>query len=1342
VAEVLIVAAIAAASAAATYTVNYALSPKPKPVERGRLQGQVQVQDSSYGSMIPIIVGGEMPDGSAHGMRVAGNVIYMTDIRKHENTTSGTGGGGGGGKGGGGGGQSATKTITYDADIGIMFGEGELELLALYAGTDLIFDNRVTSRTGIIDTTILPDDPYDYRHPPNPYDTALLQSQDLRYGAAPVTNGTTGTTSAQVVAGAYSQLRFYAGTETQLVDPVIEADWGVNQTPAYLGRSYVMLEKFDLSRYNAVPNFTAVLRNKNLKTVAQITTHFASRSGYNTATEFDASALTQNVRGLAIVNRTSLQKLSSDTLAKVFPFDWTQRAGKLTAVSRGGAVIWAVPDKHLGFTAGGNETSSGDNSVPPPKVATKLELSETKLPRVIDVKAFDPNKDFEVGLSSYHREVVESQLHRTEELNIVLTEDERRAVAQRLMEQAWLEEREISSFTVSHAYAAAVPTDVAQVTVVKDGVTTINTLRIKEITGSIPGPLTITGVPTRSALYIASGGTTPPATPKPVAIPGTVIGGFIDAGFLRDRDAYAGQLGVYLYATGVGNGDYKTAWAYRNRGAGFERMVELPEQAIAGRCVTTLDGSSTLLTVDLYRNAELDTYSSGEVSTGSGFIFAGNECLQYTTATPVVGFANRWTLTGLTNRGAKETSGNIASHAANERFVLLNTALRFIPLDLAEKGVAEDWKFVSLGMAVDDAAPVSFTWLGAPPPTPTGLSLEQINESATSATIRGTFAFGSYSSSEQIGRVLIKRDGDTVFRDSGKYPTPDTSNNGTFEIAGVTPGTHSVKVQSEFKELHSAPTAPVDIPTTTSGAITLKDSGLIIQDDAVPTKQIRFDVSGISAGTTRTFSMPDASDTIVGATTSQTLTNKTLTGATITAPTGLTKSDVGLGNVDNTSDANKPVSTAQAAAIALKLSIANDLSDLHSVSAARTNLGLGTGDSPTFAALTLSGPTPELSLTIATPGNRGKVTFRNSGGSAIGDVSLQDGTGNMYLSPYAAADAVTILNTSGNVGIGTTSPVSKLDVRGGITLATTDYVAGSAGSIIQLQPVAGTGSVNSGLQAYKAGATAFADILLNAAGGNVGIGTVSPGYKLETAGAVASVQPTTTRYAELGLQLQTSSAAASNTTHKPSPVAQWQGSIWNGSAATNKIIEAQLMGVSGTNSAYYLEIASSDVANILNIRGDTGNVGIGTTSPTLRLHVAGNSTPDADPVALAVSDPTNGNERITLGYDITNHWGTIQAINTGVAVKPLLLNPRGGSVGVGYATAGSAALAVNGPTGIGTTSPTGLLDVNDDHIRIRTAKTPASSGAAGNAGDKCWDDNFEYTCVATNTWKRVAIATW
>lgn len=46
---------------------------------------------------------------------------------------------------------------------------------------------------------------------------------------------------------------------------------------------------------------------------------------------------------------------------------------------------------------------------------------------------------------------------------------------------------------------------------------------------------------------------------------------------------------------------------------------------------------------------------------------------------------------------------------------------------------------------------------------------------------------------------------------------------------------------------------------------------------------------------------------------SVTLTNKTLTAPVITSPTGLVKADVGLGNCDNTADVSKPVSTAQAA---------------------------------------------------------------------------------------------------------------------------------------------------------------------------------------------------------------------------------------------------------------------------------------------------------------------------------------------------------------------------------------------------------------------------------------------
>ena len=49
----------------------------------------------------------------------------------------------------------------------------------------------------------------------------------------------------------------------------------------------------------------------------------------------------------------------------------------------------------------------------------------------------------------------------------------------------------------------------------------------------------------------------------------------------------------------------------------------------------------------------------------------------------------------------------------------------------------------------------------------------------------------------------------------------------------------------------------------------------------------------------------------------------TLVSPSITTPTGLTKDDVSLNNVDNTSDANKPLSTAATTALALKENAAN-----------------------------------------------------------------------------------------------------------------------------------------------------------------------------------------------------------------------------------------------------------------------------------------------------------------------------------------------------------------------------------------------------------------------------------
>lgn len=65
-----------------------------------------------------------------------------------------------------------------------------------------------------------------------------------------------------------------------------------------------------------------------------------------------------------------------------------------------------------------------------------------------------------------------------------------------------------------------------------------------------------------------------------------------------------------------------------------------------------------------------------------------------------------------------------------------------------------------------------------------------------------------------------------------------------------------------------------------------------------------------------------------------------------------------------------------------------------------------------------------------------------------------------------------------------------------------------------------------------------------------------------------------------------------------------------------------------------------------------------------------------------------------------------------------------------------------GMVGVGTTSPLALLDINSDKVRLRTAKTPASAGAAGNQGDICWDANYVYVCTSTNTWKRSGLTTW
>jgi len=52
-----------------------------------------------------------------------------------------------------------------------------------------------------------------------------------------------------------------------------------------------------------------------------------------------------------------------------------------------------------------------------------------------------------------------------------------------------------------------------------------------------------------------------------------------------------------------------------------------------------------------------------------------------------------------------------------------------------------------------------------------------------------------------------------------------------------------------------------------------------------------------------------------------------------------------------------------------------------------------------------------------------------------------------------------------------------------------------------------------------------------------------------------------------------------------------------------------------------------------------------------------------------------------------------------------------------------------------------LPTINTAQLIVAT-QTPASASASGVAGTIAWDADYIYVCVATDTWKRVAIATW
>lgn len=147
-----------------------------------------------------------------------------------------------------------------------------------------------------------------------------------------------------------------------------------------------------------------------------------------------------------------------------------------------------------------------------------------------------------------------------------------------------------------------------------------------------------------------------------------------------------------------------------------------------------------------------------------------------------------------------------------------------------------------------------------------------------------------------------------------------------------------------------------------------------------------------------------------------TLTNKTLTAPAINAPTGIVKADIGLSNVDNTSDVNKPVSTAQAAADALKVNLTRNI---------LTGCGLaGGGDLSSDRTLRLSLTVNAQAGTSYTvlDGDCGKVVRLTNASSVA--VTLPQANGSTFVSGWTAdfqntgAGTVTITPTTSTINGG------------------------------------------------------------------------------------------------------------------------------------------------------------------------------------------------------------------------------------------------------------------------------------------------------------------------------------
>jgi hypothetical protein len=257
--------------------------------------------------------------------------------------------------------------------------------------------------------------------------------------------------------------------------------------------------------------------------------------------------------------------------------------------------------------------------------------------------------------------------------------------------------------------------------------------------------------------------------------------------------------------------------------------------------------------------------------------------------------------------------------------------------------------------------------------------------------------------------------------------------------------------------------------------------------------------------------------------------------------------------------------------------------------------------------------------TVLRVGLGGPTALQIPAGAAAGRVLTSDAFGNASWQDLPAGASVwavsgaNIYNTNtGNVGIGTSTPTVKLDVRGSM------LVDSSSGSLRIGYPSSANqwhfntigGGANLQLWENAAGAIR----MYFAAGGNIGIGTTAPAARLDILGGNWDTAST-----EGDLRI-------GNATYRLKI-----GVATGGAGAGHATIAAQ----GGVNALSLGAGTTLDTQRTLTILG-TGNVGIGTTAPAAKLDV-------------------NGTARVKVleitGADLAEKFPTTETLEPGTVVE-------------------------------------------------------------------------------------------